>query len=42
LPHRTVGVALDETRIVNWENEVTKLPQRKNRFKILNEFFPID
>ena len=42
LPHRTVGVALDETRIVNWGKEVTKLSQRKNRFKILNEFFPID
>ena len=39
LPHSTVGVARDETRIVNWEKEVTKLSQRKNRHNILNGFF---
>jgi len=38
LPHRTVGVALDETRIVNWEREVAKTPRRRNRHNILNEF----
>ena len=40
LPHRTVGVALDEMRFVNREREIAKLPQRKKRYNILNRFFP--
>ena len=39
LPHRTVGVALDEMRFVNREREIAKLPQRKKRYNILNRFF---
>ena len=37
-PHRTVGVAFDESRIVNWEREAERLPQRQNRHRIFNEF----
>ena len=38
--HRTVGVALDETRVVKWEREVAKTLGRRERHKILNEFSP--
>ena len=37
-PHRTVGVAFDEARIVNFEREAAQLSRRKNRHRISNEF----
>jgi hypothetical protein len=36
--HRTVGVALDETRVVKWEREVAKTLGRRKRHTISNEF----